>query len=119
MILFKGRTGKLVATCGFLSVCLVLIVMVNDPDSSGWLGPLGKGVSRIIPSEAGRASEGEPAPSLPPALSQRILNFDTWLDSLKQDSAGGLQYERMLRARPGLLDSIRWVRSMYHLNKND
>jgi hypothetical protein len=39
-------------------------------------------------------------------------NFGPWLDSLRRDPAGGKALDSLLRARPGLADSLRQLEGM-------
>ena len=58
-----------------------------------------------------------PAPFLTEKQYQRILRFETYMDSLQKSVAGKVQYDSIITARPGLMDSLGLVEQLYR-NQN-
>lgn len=63
----------------------------------------------LQPEDAGTV----PAAVLSDTERQRFQAFSCYLDSLAQDSEGKRIFDSIRRERPGLLDSLRWVESIY------
>lgn len=68
-----------------------------------------------IPEHVTPRHDEQPAISL---LSEQELKeievFEKWLDSLQQTRSGQLTYDSIASYRPGLLDSLAFIRGLYH-----
>jgi hypothetical protein len=49
------------------------------------------------------------------AIQQQVMGLKSYLDSLSLSADGKAEYQRILTARPGLMDSLRLFESMYNL----
>lgn len=67
--------------------------------------------SHIIQKDTSGRDEKEPV--LSEKSYQRLKAFQSYMDSLQRDQAGRQIYDSILRVRPGLLDSITQIESIY------
>jgi hypothetical protein len=54
---------------------------------------------------------------IPPQVVQQISAFRHYIDSLRRDTGGARVYDSLVRARPGLLDSLSIVEQIIQSNK--
>jgi len=59
------------------------------------------------------------APQLSEAGYSRIRQFRIYMDSLARSPTGKVTYDRIIKCRPGLMDSVRFIENQYQLLKNE
>ena len=67
--------------------------------------------NHVIHEDAGSLSQ--PAPALSDKVIKNIQRFKNYMDSLQQTSSGKVKYDSIIRARPGLMDSLFLTESLY------
>lgn len=55
----------------------------------------------------------QPIPVLTEKQHQRIQRFRKYMDSLQTTKAGQIKYDSIIKARPGLMDSIDFIEQVY------
>lgn len=55
----------------------------------------------------------QPIPVLTEKQHQRIQRFKKYMDSLQTTKAGQIKYDSIIKARPGLMDSIDFIEQVY------
>jgi len=64
------------------------------------------GAIRLPPHATGNGDPPAPPNDIPPYVRNEVSAFRHYVDSLRKDSAGRSAYDSLVRARPGLLDSL-------------
>lgn len=67
--------------------------------------------NHVIHEDAG--SLFQPAPALSDKVIKNIQRFKNYMDSLQHTSSGKVKYDSIIRARPGLMDSLFLTESLY------
>jgi hypothetical protein len=113
-----GKIGLLVIVCvvfGGLSVASLVKVFTGSGESESW-----KPSDVRVPgyyNKTGDASSNDVA-IVSPSAYMKMRAFRRYMDSLKRTAAGKLEYERIMKARPGLMDSVLFLEELYHSQQN-
>jgi hypothetical protein len=114
----RGKIGLLVmvfVVFGGLSVASLVSVFTRSGDSSG-LRPAPVRVPGYY-GKTGDASAKNIA-IVSPSLYVKMRAFRLYMDSLKRTATGKLEYEKIMKARPGLMDSVLFLEELYHSQQN-
>ena len=113
-----GKIGLLVIVCvvfGGLSVASLVKVFTGPGESESW-----KPSAVRVPGyyDKTRDASANEVAIVSPSAYMKMRAFRRYMDSLKGTATGKLEYEKIMKARPGLMDSVRFLEELYHSQQN-
>lgn len=116
----SGRFKKiaLVGFCllsGGYSLYLVINNLTNHPPKAFLIAPI------KVSEQAGQTGEENLSPVvvITPAEYQELQRFRHYMDSLAGSPSGRKLHDHILKSRPGLMDSIRFIENRYQLQSSE
>lgn len=113
-----GKIGLLVIVCvvfGGLSAVSLIRVFTGPGDSKSW-----QPAQVRVPGhfdKTGDASANEIS-IVSPSAYMKMRSFRRYMDSLRQTGTGRSTYDSIMKARPGLMDSVLLLEELYNQQQN-